>query len=44
MVTGITHDNGEITTVTVNGSSATTINTHSGVADRSIELPLPADE
>jgi len=42
-VTGITHDNGEIVAVTVNGASATIVNTHSGVADWSIELPLPAD-
>ena len=42
-VTGITHDNGEITAVTVNGASAKIVKTHSGVADWSIELPVPAD-
>lgn len=42
-VTGVTHDNGEITAVTVNGASARLVQTHSGVADWSIELPLPAD-
>ena len=42
-VTGITHDNGEITAVTVNGASAKIVKTHSGVADWSIEVPFPAD-
>ena len=40
-MTGITHDNGEIAVVAVNGKSATIINNHSGVADWSIELLLP---
>jgi hypothetical protein len=43
MVTGITHDNGEIVAVAVNGASAKIVNAHSGVADWSIELPVPAD-
>ena len=42
-VTGVTHDNGQITAVTVNGASAKIVTTHSGVADWSIELPLPAN-
>lgn len=42
-VTGITHDNGEITEVSVNGEDAKIGKSYSGVADWSIELPIPAD-
>eukprot|EP00913_Durusdinium_trenchii_P028293 g26521.t1 len=40
-VTGITHDNGEITTVVVNGESATLTRTAPGVVDWTITLPSP---
>ena len=42
-VTGITHDNGEITAVKVNGAAAKIIKTYNGVADWSIEVPLSTD-
>ncbi|HUQ69567.1 MAG TPA: hypothetical protein VM165_08595, partial [Planctomycetaceae bacterium] len=43
MVAGITHDNGEITAVTVNGRSAQMAAGPHGVANWSIELSPPAD-
>jgi len=42
-ITGITHDNGEITSITVNGQPAKVTATSAGVVDWSIELPLPKD-
>lgn len=42
-VTGITHDNGEIAVVTVNGVGAKMFKTHNGVADWAVEVPLPTD-
>lgn len=42
-VAGVTHDNGTITAVTVNGQPAQLAGGQSGVANWSIELPLPAD-
>ncbi|MCE9603283.1 MAG: G8 domain-containing protein [Planctomycetia bacterium] len=42
-VAGISHDNGEITSVTVNGQAAVIQSNRIGVADWSLELPLPAD-
>jgi hypothetical protein len=42
-VTGVTHDNGKIVAVTVNGHPAQIAAGPSGVANWSTELPLPAD-
>ncbi len=42
LVTGITHDNGDIVSVTVNGQLATISSNRTGVADWSIELPASA--
>jgi len=43
-VTGITHDNGDIVAVTVNGQAAKISSNRAGVADWSIELPTSADD
>ena len=40
-VTGISHDNGEIASVTVNGQPAKIASQTAGVADWRIELPAP---
>jgi len=42
-VRGISHDNGEIATVSVNGRPATITAQHAGVADWTITLDAPAD-
>ncbi|HWN95211.1 MAG TPA: hypothetical protein VNT99_09270, partial [Methylomirabilota bacterium] len=42
IVRGISHDNGRIATVTVNGQKATITTQHSGVADWIISLDAPA--
>ncbi|MCA9173351.1 MAG: hypothetical protein KDB14_02565 [Planctomycetales bacterium] len=44
VVQGITHDNGEISKVTVNGSLAKLTPRTEGVVDWSIEIPLGAEE
>jgi hypothetical protein len=44
IVSGVSHDNGEVATVTVNGLPATISSQLAGVADWSIELPASADE
>lgn len=43
-VTGITHDNGDIASVTVNGTAAKISSNRAGVADWTIELPASADD
>jgi hypothetical protein len=43
IVRGITHDNGQIATITVNGQPAQIVTYNSGVADWQITLPAPAD-
>lgn len=43
IVRGVSHDDGEIATVTVNGHSATIITQHAGVADWTLTLDVPAD-
>ncbi|MDX1947593.1 MAG: G8 domain-containing protein [Pirellulaceae bacterium] len=42
-VLGVSHDNGEIATVKVNGQPAVVVARGPGVVDWSLELPLPAD-
>jgi len=42
IVTGVSHDNGRIAAVKVNGQAATIANQSAGVADWQIELALPA--
>jgi hypothetical protein len=42
-VMGVSHDNGEVVSVTVNGRRAQIAAGPSGIANWSIELPLPAD-
>lgn len=42
-VRGISHDNGEIATVSVNGQAAKITSQHAGVADWSITLDAPTD-
>ncbi len=39
---GVSHDNGEIATITVNGHPATIIAQHAGVADWTLTLDGPA--
>ncbi len=43
IVRGISHDNGEIATITVNGRPATITTQHAGVADWAITLDAPPD-
>jgi hypothetical protein len=43
VVTGISHDNGDITGVTVNGTAAKLTTNRIGIADWTVELPLPKD-
>ena len=43
VVRGISHDNGEIVSVKVNGQSAKLVSSNSGVVDWSIQLPVPRD-
>ena len=43
IVSGISHDNGEVATVTVNGHSAKITEQHAGVTDWAITLDAPAD-
>ena len=43
IVRGISHDNGEIATVSVNGHAATIGTRHAGVADWTITIEAPAD-
>ena len=43
LVRGVSHDNGEITSVIVNGQPATLVRTRSGVVDWQVELDTPAD-
>jgi hypothetical protein len=43
VVTGVSHDNGEIARVTVNGRDAEVITKAAGVVDWRVELPIPAD-
>ncbi len=43
VIRGVSHDNGRIATVVVNGKPATIIRQHAGVADWSITLDAPAD-
>lgn len=43
LVRGVSHDNGEIATVTVNGHSAAINSQHAGVADWTITLDQPAN-
>jgi hypothetical protein len=43
VVTGLSHDNGEIVRVTVNGRGAQILSTKAGVVDWMIELPKPPD-
>ena len=43
-VIGVTHDDGEVAAVTVNGQAATITAQHAGVADWSIVLDAPADD
>lgn len=42
-VSGISHDNGDIVSVTVNGATAKFVSNRIGVADWSIEVPVPSD-
>jgi hypothetical protein len=43
VVRGISHDNGEIVSVKVNGQSAEIVSSNSGVVDWSIQMPSPRD-
>jgi hypothetical protein len=43
IVTGISHDNGDIVSVTVNGQQAKIVANSAGVVDWSVELALPSD-
>lgn len=43
IVSGVSHDNGEIVSVAVNGQKATIVSQSAGVADWSIELAPPSD-
>jgi hypothetical protein len=43
LVTGISHDNGEITTITVNGQPAKVVARNAGVVDWTIEIESPSD-
>ena len=44
LVRGVSHDNGEIATVCVNGHPAKIIAQHAGVADWTITLDVPVDD
>jgi len=44
LIRGVSHDNGEIATVSVNGVSAKIINHHAGVADWQVTLDAPGDD
>ena len=41
LVTGVTHDNGDIASVTVNGQPAQIVSTNAGVADWQIAIDTP---
>ncbi|MDA0284378.1 MAG: hypothetical protein O3B86_13590, partial [Planctomycetota bacterium] len=43
VVRGISHDNGEIVSIKVNGQSAEIVANHSGVVDWTVQLPVPAN-
>lgn len=43
MLRGVSHDNGEIVAINVNGSEAHVVSTNSGVVDWKAELTLPSD-
>ena len=43
IVSGISHDNGEIATITVNGHNASIITQQAGIADWTLTLDAPAD-
>ena len=43
LVRGVSHDNGEIASVTVNGHSATILTLQAGIADWTLTLDAPAD-
>jgi hypothetical protein len=43
VVAGTTQDNGDVGGVTVNGRAAQLADAHAGVADWTVELPMPAD-
>ncbi len=43
IVRGVSHDNGEIATITVNGHPATIITQEAGIADWTLTLDAPAD-
>jgi hypothetical protein len=43
VVTGVSHDNGDITSVKVNGQPAAIASRSAGVVDWSIKLPVPGD-
>lgn len=43
IVRGVSHDNGEIATISVNGRPATITTQHAGVADWVITLEAPTD-
>jgi hypothetical protein len=43
-VCGISHDNGEIVSVTVNGQAAELVKMDSGVVDWTVSLPVPEDK
>jgi hypothetical protein len=42
-ISGISHDNGEIVSVTVNGQEAEIVNAGAGVVDWKIEVTAPGD-
>jgi len=44
IVRGVSHDDGEIATVTVNGRPAEILTQHAGVADWTITLEVPSDD
>jgi hypothetical protein len=43
VVIGLSHDNGEIVRVTVNGRAAEILSTRAGVVDWKVGIPRPAD-
>ncbi|MEZ0264908.1 MAG: hypothetical protein ACAI43_09290, partial [Phycisphaerae bacterium] len=42
-VTGVTHDNGDLAQVTVNGQPASVVSTSAGITDWQVEIAAPAD-